>query len=93
MEAVEVSSGTGWEASALVSYGQTLAERGDLEAADAAASRALRIALNAGREDWFRMAPRLLAQTAAVPGRLEDAALLLGAFRRNMPSWGLDPAV
>jgi hypothetical protein len=24
---------------------------------------------------------------------LEDTALLLGASRRNMPSWGLDPTV
>ena len=93
LEAVEASSGTGWEASALVIYGQSLAERGDLEAADAAASRALRVALRAGHENWFRMAVRHLAGTAAIRGRLEDTALLLGASRRNMPSWGLDPAV
>jgi predicted ATPase/DNA-binding SARP family transcriptional activator len=93
MEAVEASSGTGWEASALVIYGQALAERGDLDTADAAASRALRVALRAGHENWFRMALRHLAWTAAIRGRLEDAALLLGASRRNMPAWGLDPAV
>lgn len=93
MEAVEISSGTGWEASALVIYGQALAERGDLDAADAAAARALRIALRAGLENWFRMALRHLAGTAALRGRLEDATLLIAASRRNMPSWGLDPAI
>ena len=84
-EAVELSSGTGWEASALVIYGQALAARGDLDAADAATTRGLRIALEAGLENWFRMALRYLAQTAAARGRLEDAAVLLGASRRNMP--------
>jgi hypothetical protein len=39
------------------------------------------------------MALRQLASTAAMRDRLEDAALLLGASRRNMPSWGLEPAV
>ncbi len=93
MEAVELSSGTGWEASALVIYGQALAARGDLDAADDAATRGLRIALGSGLENWFRMALRYLAQTAASRGRLEDAAVLLGASRRNMPAYGLDPAV
>jgi predicted ATPase/DNA-binding SARP family transcriptional activator len=93
MEALELSSGTGWEASALFSYGEALAERGDLDAACAATSRALHVALNAGLENWFRMALRDLARFAAARGRFEDAALLLGASRRNMPAWGLDPAV
>jgi predicted ATPase/DNA-binding SARP family transcriptional activator len=93
MEAVEASSGTGWEASALFVFGQALAARGELEAADTAASRALRVALRAGHENWFRMALRQLALTAAMRDRLEDTALLLGASRRNMPSWGLEPAV
>jgi len=39
------------------------------------------------------MALRQLAQTAATRGRLEDAAVLLGASRRNMPAYGLDPAI
>lgn len=93
MEAVELSSGTGWEASALVIYGQALAARGDLDAADDAATRGLRVALGSGLENWFRMALRYLAQTAAERGRLSDAALLLGASRRNMPAYGLDPAI
>ncbi len=92
-EAIELSSGTGWEASALFAYGEALAERGDLDAADAATSRALQVALNAGLENWFRMALRGLARIAAARSRFEDAALLLGASRRNMPSYGLDPAV
>jgi tetratricopeptide (TPR) repeat protein len=93
MEAVELSSGTGWEASALVIYGQALAAMGDPDAADEAATRGLRIALGSGLENWFRMALRYLAETAAARGRLEDAAVLLGASRRNMPAYGLDPAV
>jgi predicted negative regulator of RcsB-dependent stress response len=79
MEAVEMSSGTGWEASALAAYGEALAARGDLDAAFAATGRALHVALNAGLDNWFRMALRDLARIAAERSRLEDAALLLGA--------------
>jgi len=39
------------------------------------------------------MALRDLARIAAERGRLEDAAVLLGASRRNMPFYGLDPAI
>ncbi len=92
-EAVELSSGTGWEASALVLYSDVLAAREDLDAADDAATRGLRIALGSGLENWFRMALRYLAQTAAARGELADAAVLLGASRRNMPAYGLDPAI
>jgi tetratricopeptide (TPR) repeat protein len=92
-EAIELSSGTGWEASALFAYGDALAERGELDAAHAAIRRALQVALDAGLENWFRMALRYLAETAAARGRLEVTALLLGASRRNMPAYGLDPAV
>jgi predicted ATPase len=93
MEAVEISSGTGWEASALVIYGEALAARGDLEAADAATSRALGVALNAGMENWFRMALRDLARIAAARDTYEDSALFLGASRVNMPPYGLDPSI
>jgi predicted ATPase/DNA-binding SARP family transcriptional activator len=93
MEAVEISNGTGWEASALVTYGEALAARGDLEAADAATSRALGVALHTGQENWFRMALRNLARLAATGDAIEDAALFLGASRRNMPSYGLDPSI
>jgi predicted ATPase/DNA-binding SARP family transcriptional activator len=93
IEAIEASSGTGWEASALVIYGEALAARGDLGAADAATTRALSSALNAGLDNWFRMALRDLARTTAASGRLEDAAVLLGGARRNMPAYGFDPAI
>jgi predicted ATPase/DNA-binding SARP family transcriptional activator len=92
-EAVELSSGTGWEASALILYSEVLAARGDLDLADDATVRGLLIALRAGLENWFRMALRYLAQTAAARGQLTNAAVLLGASRRNMPSYGLDPAI
>ncbi len=46
IEAVELSRGTGWEASALVVYGEALAARGDLASAEAATTRALSVALS-----------------------------------------------
>jgi len=93
LEAVELSSGTGWEASALVVLGEALAARGDIAAAGAATTRALGIARNAGLENWFRMALRDLAGTTAARGTLEDAAVLLGAARRNLPAYGFDPQI
>jgi non-specific serine/threonine protein kinase len=93
MEAVELSSGTGWEACALVIYGEALTARGDLEAARAATVRGLGIALKAGLDNWFRMALRDIACIAVARGEIEDAALLLGASRRNMPAYGLDPTI
>jgi hypothetical protein len=39
------------------------------------------------------MALRQLAVNAAGQGRLEEAAMLVGASRQGMPSYGLDPAV
>jgi tetratricopeptide (TPR) repeat protein len=93
MEAVELSSGTGWEASALVVLGEALAARGDLVSAESAITRALSVALHAGLENWFRMALRDLAGTTAARGSLEEAAILLGAARRNLPAWGFDPQI
>jgi predicted ATPase/DNA-binding SARP family transcriptional activator len=93
MEAVELSSGTGWEASALVVLGQALAARGDLAAADAATTRALGVARSAGLENWFRMALRDLAATTAARGALDEAAVLLGAARRDLPAYGFDPEI
>lgn len=92
-EAVELSRDTGWEAPALVCYGEALSELGDPVAAEGAATRALRIALASGLEPWFRMALRSLVRTAAAGGRWEDAAVLLGACRRDMPAHLQDPAV
>jgi non-specific serine/threonine protein kinase len=92
-EAVELGTGTGWEAAGLVWYAAAMTERGDPEAAGAAASRALRVALDAGLENWFRLAVRELSRSAAGQGRLEEAARLLAASRRNMPAYGLDPNI
>jgi non-specific serine/threonine protein kinase len=92
-EAVELALGSGWEAAALVLYGQVLTESGDLEAAEVVTVRGLQVALHAGLENWFRMAVRNLARTAVELDRCDDAAVLVGASRRNMPAYGLDPAV
>jgi len=92
-EAVEVARGTGWEAQALVSHGWVLRAVGDSEAAHIVAVRALRVALESGLENWFRIALRDLAQEAAERGRCEDAAVLVAASRRNMPAYGLDPSI
>lgn len=92
-EAVELSRDTGWEAPALVCYGEALSELGDPVTAGGAASRALRIALESGLEPWFRIALRSLMRTAAAGGRWEDAAVLLGACRRDISVHLHDPAV
>lgn len=92
-EALELANGTGWEASALVWYGEVLTALGDPDAAEAATVRALQVALDAGLENWFRWALRNLAGAAAERGRCEDAAVLLAASRRNIPAYGLDPTV
>ena len=92
-EAVEVGTGTAWEASALVQYALVLLDLGDLEAAEAATLRGLRVASDAGVGQWFRMALRNLSRTAASRDRCEDAAVLLGASRHNMPAHGLDPVL
>lgn len=93
IEALQVAGGTGWDAAGLVCYGEVLSELGDLEAANAATLRGLRIALHAGLENWFRMALRDLAWTAAERDRCTDAALLLAASRHNMPSYAFDPTI
>jgi predicted ATPase/DNA-binding SARP family transcriptional activator len=92
-ESVELSSGTGWEASALVCYGQVLLAEGDLDGAEVAELRALRVALEAGLENWFRPALRDLAQIAAERGQFVLATTLVSASRRNMPAYFLDPSV
>ena len=92
-EALELARGTGWEAAALVQYGEVLTELDELEGAEAATVRGLGVALEAGFEYWFRMALRGLAHTAAERDRCEDAVVLLGASRRNMPFPGLDPSI
>ena len=92
-EAVELAAGTGWEAQALAFYGWVLRTVGDPDAAKTVAVRALRVALESGLENWFRIALRDLAHEAADRGRCEDAAVLVAASRRNMPAYGLDPSI
>lgn len=91
-EALEVGRGVGWEASALTCYAEVLSARKDPDAAEAAASRALRVAFETGLETMFRVASKSLARITAERGRYERAAVLLASSRRNMPWYGHDPA-
>lgn len=92
-ESLELSSGTGWEASALVCYGQVLIAQGDLDGAEAAELRGLSVALEAGLENWFRPALRDLAHIAANRSQFVLATTLASASRRNLPAYFLDPGV
>jgi tetratricopeptide (TPR) repeat protein len=92
-ESVELSRGTGWEASALVCYGEVLIEEGDLDGAEAAELRGLRVALEAGLEHWFRPALRDLAHVAVERSQFVLATTLAAASRRNLPAYFLDPSV
>ena len=92
-EAIELAHGTGWQASALACYAQVLTASGDLDGAEAAAVRALRVALDAGLENWFRITLRVLALSAEERGRFEGAAVLIGGSRPNLPPYGLDPGM
>jgi tetratricopeptide (TPR) repeat protein len=92
-EALAESRGTGWEAAALVGYGDVLFEMGDVSGARRFALAGLRVAADTGLENWFRMAVRDLARIALRLELREDAALLIGAARRNLPAYGLDPRI
>jgi predicted ATPase/DNA-binding SARP family transcriptional activator len=92
-EAVEITSGTGWDAAALTCYGEVLSALDDREAAEAVVLRALRIAFETGLENLFRISLRDLARAAEGRDRHEHAAVLLGASRRSMPWYGLDPSI
>jgi predicted ATPase/DNA-binding SARP family transcriptional activator len=92
-ESLELARGTGWEASALVLYGEVLTAVGDLGAAEVAELQGLRAAFDAGLEPWFRMALRDLARIAVERDRYEDSTVLRGASLHNMPSYGLDPTI
>lgn len=88
-----IGTGTGWEATALVNLAEVLFARGDVEGADATLRRGVVRALDTGLENWFRIGLRDLAQVAVANEEPQRAALLLGASRRNMPHYGLDPAI
>ena len=92
-EAVEVGRETAWEAAALVQYGIVLNDLGDFAAAETATLKGLRIALDAGVGQWFRIALRELARARAQQATWEQAATLLGASRRDMPAPSLDPTI
>jgi hypothetical protein len=92
-EAVEVSLGTGWEGAALAIYSDVLDSLEDVQASEVAAARAARLALDTGLVNWFWMATRNVARAAARLGRLEEAAVLAGASRRNLPAYGQDPTI
>jgi hypothetical protein len=90
---VDVAAGTGWHAAALGFLVEALTARGDLTGADDAARRELLEALDAGLESHFRMALRNIALLASRRDDLDRAATLVGASRRGMPRWGLDPRI
>jgi hypothetical protein len=92
-EAVEAGSGTAWEAAALVQYAIVMNAVGEAAAARAATTRGLRVALEAGLAQWFRMALREIARADVPLGQLEQAAVTLGASRVHMPAPTLDPAI
>lgn len=88
-----IGAGTGWEATALVNLAEVLLAKGDVDGADATLRRGVVRALDTGLENWFRIGLRDLAQVAAANDEPRRAALLLGASRRNMPHYGLDPII
>jgi predicted ATPase len=92
-ESLEVARGTAWEATALVQYAIVLGELGDVEAAKAAALRGLRLALETGLEQWFRLGLRELSRTFARGATWEVATTLLAASRRGIPGLLVDLAV
>lgn len=92
-EAVEAGSGTAWEAAALVQYAIVMNAAGDAAAARVATIRGLRVALEAGLEQWFRMVLREIARADVFLDRFGEAAITLGASRVHMPAPTLDPAI
>lgn len=93
LDTAAVASGTGWEATALVNLAEVFLAQGELDRAEATLHRAAIRALDTGLENWFRMTLRDMSQLALQRGHALRAAKLMGASRRNMPVWGLDPAV
>ncbi|MDJ0499157.1 MAG: BTAD domain-containing putative transcriptional regulator, partial [Acidimicrobiia bacterium] len=93
LDTAAVASGTGWEATALVNLAEVYLAQGELENAEQTLERAAVRALDTGLENWLRMALRDMAQVALRRGNALKAARLMGASRRNMPVWGLDPSV
>ena len=93
LDTAALASGTGWEATALVNLAEVLLEKGDLVGAEATLKRGVVRAMDTGLENWFRIGLRDLARVHILKEDPQRAALLLGASRRNMPQYGLDPAI
>lgn len=93
LDTAAVAAGTGWEASALVNLAEVFLAQEELDRADTTLQRAAVRALDTGLENWFRIALRDMSELALKRGDAFRAARLMGASRRNMPMWGLDPAV
>lgn len=93
VDTAAIAAGTGWEATALVNLAEVLLAKGDVEGAEATLRRGLVRALDAGLENWFRIALRDLARVAVLNDEPQQAARLIGASRRNMPQYGLDPTI
>lgn len=82
-DALEVGTNTRWEAAALVKYASVLAALGDVAAAETAATRGLRVALDGGLVMWVQTAILELARTKAEKDRCSEAARLWGALRQE----------
>jgi predicted ATPase/DNA-binding SARP family transcriptional activator len=93
VEAIEAGVETIWEASALIQYAMVLHVLGDEAAAVAASRRGLKLALDAGMEQWFRMALRELARAFVPLGQPERAATFLAASRRGIALAAQEPAI
>jgi predicted ATPase/DNA-binding SARP family transcriptional activator/predicted negative regulator of RcsB-dependent stress response len=93
LETVATATGSGWEATALVNLAEVLLAKEDLDGAEAMLQRGLSSALDAGLENWFRIALRDLAQVAVARGDLLQAARLINTSRFNMPGWGLNETI
>jgi predicted ATPase/DNA-binding SARP family transcriptional activator len=92
-ETASIAQESSWEATALVNLAEVHLAKGEPDLAVATLQRAINRALDTGLENWFRMALRGLAQAATQRDRPRRAARLAGASRRNMPHWGLNPAI
>jgi predicted ATPase/DNA-binding SARP family transcriptional activator len=93
MDTAAIGAGTGWEATALVNLAEVLIAKGDVDGAEATLKRGVVRALDTGLENWFRIALRDLSRIAVLNDDPRRAALLLGASRRNIPHYGLDPVI
>lgn len=93
LETAAIGRESSWEATALVNLAEVYLAKGDLDRAETMLQRGVTRALDTGLENWFRVALRDLAQVAVRRGQPAQAATLLGASRRNMPEWGLIPAI